>query len=613
MLNSFRKNIKLSDIFLFTLAFYPILKYNISSMALIGLSVTLLYESIASKSFKVSKKSVIRLLMLISFLLILFLSYFYSFDKQEAAKRIIRLAPLIVVPALIILGNVRINNAKRDLVLTMFLISNLIHITIIVSVYLFYIKNSGLTDMSFGALITNYREFQSLLDHFLGYDIITIHKAYFSMGYVLLAVYSLNKVLYSKKVQKVITLGYLLTFFIFSLLTLYTFSFPNVLALILLIVVLFIIKRTEFIMPKKQQILIIGSIAILVLSGIFLKSNSIDVKRGTNFIQSVINKSKIEQNDPRIEIYNSIYSIYKRATLAQVIFGFGIGDTQNLLNKEYQNRYSLKKNNKNELFFNEEFNNNYWFKNNIKVEPNVTNSPFGDQSADMLIESVTGISSSYNISITLDSVSNSTLTLSVFAKKKSASNLILRLGDIGQRASFDLNTGEYKVSDEKRVKAGIVNINGWYRCSITTYVKASPILLIGLTDYDDNYKYLSSGNSLYLWGAQLEKNNYTSAYKKNENELLKYVMEIELNTHNNYLYLFMAGGILCLLSFLFVLAVLFKYAIIRRDILQLSFCIIISLNLLTENIFSRHFGLIFTVFVLIIAFTNYEPEIESET
>ncbi|NNL83039.1 MAG: hypothetical protein HKP28_06600, partial [Winogradskyella sp.] len=105
-------------------------------------------------------------------------------------------------------------------------------------------------------------------------------------------------------------------------------------------------------------------------------------------------------------------------------------------------------------------------------------------------------------------------------------------------------------------------------------------------------------------------NNHPAAYVKNDSALLKYVTDRELNTHNNYLYFLMAGGLIGLFSFLVALGSLIRYSFNRKDILQMTFCLILLLNLITENILSRHFGLIFTSFSLLVLFTKSEGSIE---
>ncbi|NNC46497.1 MAG: hypothetical protein HKN99_11490 [Winogradskyella sp.] len=579
-------------------------------MALIGLGITLIYESISSNAYNLSKQNLLRLLRYTGFFAILIISVAYSENKNEAVNRIIQLIPLLVVPALIILCNVKLSEAKKDLLLNLFIISNFLHLLILVSVYYFFIKDTGSGQLSFTTLISNHNMFQSQLNNILGQDIITVHKAYFSMGYVLIASFSFYKLLISSSLLQLKSLFYLVTFAVFSFFILYTFSFPNVVALSCAIGFIFVFKRHEFVWPKITYYTV-GSLFVLLLTvGIVIKSKNIDVQRGTNFLQSLIIDNDIEQDDPRKEIYKSVASIYGKANLFQTIFGYGIGDLQSVLNNDYNTRLKSQEGLRNLLFFNEEFNNDYWHKNNITVIPNTFEAPFRDLKADKILENPGLDIASFNLSRTINTEKDEVMTLSIFAHKNKSSNLILRLGDINQRATFNLQDKTIVNSDPQRVSANIVGDKDWYRCSITTQVSNPTNVIIGISDTNYNYKYKSNESSIFLWGAQLEYNNHPTAYVKNDSALLKYVTDRELNTHNNYLYFLMAGGLIGLFSFLVALGSLIRYSFNRKDILQMTFCLILLLNLITENILSRHFGLIFTSFSLLVLFTKSEGSIE---
>lgn len=601
---------KLSYFFLYILAFYPVLKYNISSIALIGLLLALVSESVYTKSYSVSKKSILQLLKYTGFFLLLVLSYTFSENKNEALSRIVQLAPLFIVPAIIILCNIKLSKTKRELILNLFICSNILHLLILVFVYFLYIKDVGSMNLDFSTLMSNHNIFQDHLNDILGYDIITVHKAYFSMGYVLLAVYSLYKILISSSLLRLRSIFYIISFYIFTFFTLSNFSFPNVLALIFSISILFFLKRTDFRLPSKTAYVFVSVLILLFTAGIIIKSKNIDVKRGTNFLQSIIIDSEVEQDDPRKEIYKSIASIYNKASFFEIVCGYGIGDLQSVLNNDYKNRLTNQQGLKNLLFFNEEFNSDYWHKNNITVKPNIEYSPNGNLSVDKIIENSSSIKSSFNLSRIIKTNPGEMMTLSIFAKGNKASNLILRLGDINHRVSYDLIKKTTTNFNPSSVKASIEKKNDWYRCSITTKVQDSTSVVIGISDENNNYKYIGKEKSLLLWGAQLEYNNHPTTYVKNNSELLNYVTERELNTHNNYLYFFMAAGIIGLLSFLFAIGLLTKRSLSRKDILQITFCIILLLNLITENIFSRHFGLMFTSLFLLLLYTKSDIEIE---
>ena len=293
-----------------------------------------------------------------------------------------------------------------------------------------------------------------------------------------------------------------------------------------------------------------------------------------------------------------------------VLFGFGIGDVQDKLNNEYATRL-IKTEGKNKLLFSEEFNDDYWYKNNIDVISNKVLSPAGLKKADILKERQTEMKSSYNISNKIISETEKEFTFSVYAKKGTAEHLILRLGDIQQRAIFDLYKGENK-SFNNLVKSKINKEGEWYRCSITTQIKGEATIVIGISNDKSEYKYFGGEKELYLWGAQLEEGSVLTPFVKNDSELLKYISEKGLNTHNNYLYFLLIGGFFCLLSFLMALGVLFFISLRNKDVLQLTFCIILATNFLTENTLSRHLGLIFISFMLLIFFTKSQNKIGTE-
>jgi len=66
-----------------------------------------------------------------------------------------------------------------------------------------------------------------------------------------------------------------------------------------------------------------------------------------------------------------------------------------------------------------------------------------------------------------------------------------------------------------------------------------------------------------------------------------------LNSHNYYAYLWIAGGIVVLLIFLLMLLYNMHLGIRNRDILYLAFILVIALNLLTENVLGRAYGILF--------------------
>ena len=114
----------------------------------------------------------------------------------------------------------------------------------------------------------------------------------------------------------------------------------------------------------------------------------------------------------------------------------------------------------------------------------------------------------------------------------------------------------------------------------------------------------------FFWGVQLEKGQLTP-YVRNYNEQLQLALNEKLNTHNNYLYFLLSIGVIGLLFFLVFIIYLIKISVMPLDIHKLSFCIIVLLNFLTENILSRHWGLMFFSFMLVLLFNKKEKIIKN--
>ena len=613
MISFFKKKIKLIDILFYALALYPLLKFNLSSIILFSFCAFLVFESYKNKSLTLTKSNFKGFFVFTLYFVLVLFSILYSDNIYDAIKRISRLVPLLIIPALLFFCKIYITKAKKKTVLNIFLIVNILYLIIIYGVYLFHVNGVEIQNITFSKMLFNHTETQNILDLHLGEDRLNFHKAYFSMNLVVLAIFSLSEAISMFSKSRLWSILYIVTFFLFSFLIFFLFSFPNVIALILSIVVFIYYQIKKKKISKRLVYLISFIILIGITSGIYFKSFDIDVKRGINFIKSLGENSGVELNDPRAEIYSTIKSIYKEAGLKDILFGFGIGDVQDKLNDKYNARL-LQKTNKNKLQFNEEFDDHYWFKHNINIVSNNIKSPLGNYKADLLeeVSSSTTSTISYNISSKKIFNNEDIVTFSIYAKKSSAKHLILRLGDVSQRATFNLEKGTYETSSPT-IKAQITKVNDWYRCSITSKVKGKKIILIGLAGNNGEYKYIGSKNGLYVWGAQLESGTKPTEYIKNDSELIKYAANRELNTHNNYLYFFLAGGVFTFMAFLVAIIALFYISIKNKNVFQITFCIIIAFNFLTENILSRHLGLIFISLMLIIFFTNPIKKLESPT
>ncbi|WP_296634953.1 hypothetical protein [Polaribacter sp.] len=536
------------------------------------------------------------------YFIILLISALYSSNKEEAIKVIIQLTPLLIIPFLLSFTNFSVSKKKVSTIFILFICVN-ISFTILISY--FFITNPDRFEFDLKHYLLDYDKFQFIINNNLYTPYFLVHKPYFSMGFVLCAIFSLHTFFQKKSATFFNQSIYLLLFFYFSLWIFYAFSFPNVIALLLSIVLILYLNL-------KKNVFLTTLFIFFVTIAIFLniKSKDIDVKRGFNFIKSIASNEKFEVNDTRFEIYKTFGNIVSKSNFSELIFGFGVGDVQDKLNSEYLNRLSLNKS-RNLLYFSEEFNHKYWFRNNIHVNANTESSPASKKNADLIILDKISQEVSHNICANVKVKKEELYTFSIHAKKGNFNKLILRLGNINQRVVFNVETGEVfqKLNVEN---AEIIELkNGWYRCYISVILKKDALALIGIPNEKGSYVYTSkTDKNLYFWGIQLEKGRI-SEYVKNKNEQLQIAIDKKLNTHNNYLYFLMSTGIIGLLSFLVFIYYLFKKSLKSKDVLMFSFCITIVLNFLTENILSRHWGLMFITFMLILLFSNRKKTIES--
>ncbi len=110
-------------------------------------------------------------------------------------------------------------------------------------------------------------------------------------------------------------------------------------------------------------------------------------------------------------------------------------------------------------------------------------------------------------------------------------------------------------------------------------------------------------SQLNYCGVSLVKNNFVKGYgvgsvQDNLNicyktEGFQRAFKDELNTHNYFLHLFLVGGVLLFLSFIFMLLFNFNVAIKKKDLLYFSFLLLICFNAFSENILYRAHGVLF--------------------
>ena len=161
---------------------------------------------------------------------------------------------------------------------------------------------------------------------------------------------------------------------------------------------------------------------------------------------------------------------------------------------------------------------NSWLKIDTSVTVNTTTSPNGTTNADTITAS--GASSlSHLIYQNLSFTSGVGYTFSVFAKANTSNFVqLVFAGNLvaNAYANFDLSNGTITAS--AFVTAKIENYgSGWYRCSISATAISSTtnsqiVYLINSASASRGQAFVSSGESVYLWGGSFENGSYPTSY-----------------------------------------------------------------------------------------------------
>lgn len=158
--------------------------------------------------------------------------------------------------------------------------------------------------------------------------------------------------------------------------------------------------------------------------------------------------------------------------------------------------------------YSEDFN-SWSDKSNISVSTDTaeTNAPDGTQTADK----ITNTANETSLSNTISSITG-THTVSVYVKYSGTTNWARMASGAGNpQAWFDINNGT--VGTQLNGAVGRIQPvgNGWYRCIMTA--NFSGVAGFGIGPSSANGSTIEgSGNSLYVWGYQIEANSYDTSY-----------------------------------------------------------------------------------------------------
>ena len=158
--------------------------------------------------------------------------------------------------------------------------------------------------------------------------------------------------------------------------------------------------------------------------------------------------------------------------------------------------------------YSEDFN-SWSTKTNISVSTDTaeTNAPDGTQTADKITNTATDT----GLANTISSITG-THTVSVYVKYSGTTNWARITSGIGNpQAWFDINNGTVGTQSNGAVGRIQPVGNGWYRCIMTANFSGATSFAI-MPSSANGSTTEGNGNSLYVWGYQIEANSYDTSY-----------------------------------------------------------------------------------------------------
>lgn len=220
------------------------------------------------------------------------------------------------------------------------------------------------------------------------------------------------------------------------------------------------------------------------------------------------------------------------------------GESKGLLIEEQRTNISI---------YSQDFaNNSGWSKETSTIRALATVAPDGTLTASELVDNVTN--ARHIIYQAFNGDFATSRAFSVYAKQNTLRYIVLSVtnaGDTNCYASiFDLQAGVIsatKTNGSATLAASMQSVgNGWYRCSISGLLGTGtnnfyPIIggsdrgqFTGALQSNDVPIYIGSGNSLYIWGAQLEAGAFPTSYMPTTSAQVTRSGDFATMTGNNF-------------------------------------------------------------------------------
>ncbi len=155
------------------------------------------------------------------------------------------------------------------------------------------------------------------------------------------------------------------------------------------------------------------------------------------------------------------------------------------------------------LTYSSSFDNGAWLLYQSSITSNSTISPSGVQDADTIVATINSTAVVYRSALT----GANTSTFSFYIKAGTSSSLQYGVADGGTDYDVfvNLSTGTI-TSITSGITATITELeNGWYRCSLTRAMTGNGTIYV-------NNLATAAGQTMFIWGAQLEAGNYSTSY-----------------------------------------------------------------------------------------------------
>ena len=161
--------------------------------------------------------------------------------------------------------------------------------------------------------------------------------------------------------------------------------------------------------------------------------------------------------------------------------------------------------------YSQDFSNSIWIKPGNSIIVNSTSSPDGTSTASTFTQTNSSLTPTNYQSFTATA---STYTYSIYLKAGTDTTHTLSLGTAGQalgaKCTFDLSTGtvgsvtNYGSTTGSTASISTITPNGFYRCSITVLCTSATYFCSEIAS--------TLGNTVFIWGAQVEQRSSATAY-----------------------------------------------------------------------------------------------------